>query len=404
MNTLDNTKETSSSRTQPLSPKQGRSPLNRSMNSKTNKKKVTVKKKGPCDKIAKAKKHSSSKAKTTKLKQKHAAKKNEKKQFDPKIIESKIKERINSIPALEKNTIRLEWPSKSISARDEEFVACKVVADGHYGPLDAKQMADIEDRIKSTEMSLSQALSLRSTLLQQKAMRRCGSLRRQAKKVYSQYRAGHTVLDLAKKTDQPPMNVLRVILKEMKWSKEQIKKALRDPKQFKNRERNEFVAAESMDLVSMVNQSEIHEHSDQFEDLLSDWLTQKGIRFVRQKELEREQKKEFGTQILTPDFLILDEVLIDGTPCHWIDCKAFYGANLQFSIKNTKKQMARYINHWGSGAIVYLQGFSTAIKIHGDCALLNAYGALDVDLLSTLEAKICQAKNTVSSTTFNDGK
>ncbi len=398
------TKKSGPSTNGKLSPKKGKGHFDHPMNSKTKKKKATMKKKGSAsiNKKTKAKKCSASKAKPTKIKQ--TTKKNEKKQLDPKRIQSKIKDRIKSIPLSKKNRIRLEWPSKSISARDEEIVASKVVVDGYYGPLDAEQKRNIESHVKSTEMSLSQALSLRSALLQQKAMHRCGSLRRQAKKVYNQYREGRTVLELAKKTDQPPMNVLRVILQQMKWSKEKVKKALRDPKQFENRERNEFLAAESMDLVSMVNQSEIHDYSDQFEDLLSDWLTQRKIRFVRQKQLEAEQKKEFGKAIVTPDFLILDQVLIDGIPCHWIDCKAFYGANLQFSIKNAKKQMARYINHWGSGAIVYLQGFSAEIKIHGDCALLNAYGALDVDLLSTLEAKICQAKNTVSSTTFNDGE
>lgn len=397
------TKESSPSQNEKIPPKQGKRKFDRPMNFKNKKKKATVKAKNRAsiNKTTTGKKLSVSKAKTTKLKQKQAIKKNEKKQCDPQINQAKLKARINYIPLSKKKTIRLEWPSKSISARDEQVVASKVVVNGYYGPLDTKQMRHIESYVKSTEMSLSQALSLRSALLQQKAMYRCGSLRRQAEKVYNQYRAGHTVLQLAKKTDQPPMNVFRVILQEMKWSKEQIKKALRDPKRFQNRERNEFLAAESMDLVSMVNQSEIHDYSDQFEDLLSDWLTQKEIRFVRQSQLEAEQKKEFGKAIVTPDFLILDQLFIDGTPCHWIDCKAFYGANLQFSIKNAKKQMARYINHWGSGAIVYLQGFSAEIKIHNDCALLNAYGALDADLLSALEAKVCKAKNTVSSTTFD---
>ena len=340
-------------------------------------------------------------AQSTKIKQKQGAIKKNDKQLDPKVIKSMLKRRINSIPPSQKNKVLLKWPSKSISEKDEKIVGSKVVVEGYYGPLDAQQMSEVENHIKSTEMSLSQALSLRSSRLQQKCVFRHETLRRQAKYVYKQYKKGHTVLDLAKKADQPPMNVLRVILSEMKWSKSQIKKGLRDPKQFRNRERNEFLAAESMDLVSTVNQSEMHELSEKFEDLLSDWLKQKGIKFVRQKQLEIEQKSKFGKATLTPDFLLLDTVSINGTPCHWIDCKAYYGANLQFSIKTTKKQMARYIDHWGSGAIVYLQGFSEAIKIQ-DCALLNAYGALDINSVSTLEAKMSAVRNTVSLTTFND--
>jgi hypothetical protein len=199
------------------------------------------------------------------------------------------------------------------------------------------------------------------------------------------------------------MNVFRTMLAEMKWSKIQIKTALRDPQKFEKREREEFLAAESSDVVSMVNQVEIHKNAEIFEDVLSAWLEKKGIRFVRQKQLETEQKEEFGSPVLTPDFLLLDSVIIDGISCHWIDCKAFYGCNLQFSIKKTKKQMTRYINHWGSGAIVYLQGFSEAIKIP-NCVLLNAYGALDVDILSHLEEKNCAGLNKVATTVFDNTK
>ena len=358
---------------------------------KSRPRKIMTKKKGTASKITK---------------QENTAKKSANKKnppMDPELIKAKLKKRIDSIPRSEKNTIELEWPSKSISKTDEKIVADMVVVKGCYGPLDAQQMDQIQNTIKSTQMSLSQAISLRSAYLQQKVMYRHQILRTQAKSVSNQYKMGHSVLDLAKRADQPPMNMFRVILSEMKWEKNKIKRALRDPKTFKERERKEFLAAESMDIVSMVNQNEIHENSEKFEDLLSVWLEQKGVRFARQKELETEQKEEFGKAVLTPDFLLLDTVIINGKLCHWIDCKAFYGANLQFTIKKTKQQMKRYIDHWGTGAIVYLQGFSEAIKIQ-DCALLNAHGALDIKTLSRLEEKIYRATNRVSLTTFNDNK
>eukprot|EP00536_Pseudo-nitzschia_multiseries_P013011 jgi/Psemu1/210285/e_gw1.529.1.1 len=197
------------------------------------------------------------------------------------------------------------------------------------------------------------------------------------------------------------MNVFRTILGELKWSKGAIKTALRDPKQFKERERKEFLAAESADIVSMVNQADIHENAEEFEDVLSIWLEKKGIRFVRQKELESEQKTEFGKAILTPDFLILDQLDINGVPIHWIDCKAYYGTNQRLGIKKTKQQMSRYIDHWGSGAIVYMQGFSEAIEMK-NCTLLNAHGILDRETLSRLEEKHCAAINKVSKTVFDE--
>ena len=230
---------------------------------------------------------------------------------------------------------------------------------------------------------------------------RHAQLKRHAKKAHNQYTKGCTILDLAKQLDQPPMNVFRIILSQMGWSKARIKVALRDPKKFDTRERAEFLAAETSDVVSMVSQAKISTNAEKFEDILSFWLEKKEIQFVRQKQLESEQKKEFGTAIVTPDFLLLDSVFINGLPCHWIDCKAFYGANLQFSIKKTRKQMRRYVDHWGPGAIVYLQGFSEKIRIP-NCALLNAYGTLDDQILSELEKKNCAALNGVNRTLFQN--
>lgn len=336
------------------------------------------------------------------IKKNNTATKNEN-ELDPKLIKAKLKERINSIPQSEKNVFKLKWTSKPISASDEKKVADKIIVKGCYGPLDAQQMTEIQNHIKSTQVSLSQAISLRSAYLQEKVMYRHNILRKQAKNVCNQYKLGQTILNLAKKADQPPMNVFRVILSSMKWTKNEIKNALRDPKKFQERERSEFLAAESADIVSKVNQTEIHELSEMFEDLLSAWLEQKGIRFVRQKELVEEQRVEFGKEILTPDFLLLDQVDINGVPCHWIDCKGFYGTSLQSTSKKTKQQMTRYIDHWGSGAIVYLLGFNEAIKIK-DCALLDAYGALDIKLLSQLDERVCASINRVSLTTFNDSK
>lgn len=363
------------------------------------KKVVVAQKKGTSSMQIQMKKKGTA-AKTKTQKKPIATTKNKEETMDPELIKAKLTERINSIPRSDKNSFELKWISEPISTIDEKKVANRIVIKGCYGPLDTQQMTKIQNEIKSTPFTLSQALSLRSEYLRQKVMYRHDYLRKNAKNVCQQYRMGHSVLDLAKKADQPPMNVLRTILSEMKWSKPKIKNALSDPRKFEARERNEFLAAESADMVSTAN-PEIHEISEKFEDIFSIWLEEKGIRFARQKELEKEQKEEFGKAILTPDFLLLDRVDINGVPCHWVDCKAFYGANLGFTIKKTKRQMKKYIEQWGSGAIVYSQGFSEAIQIE-DCALLAARGVLCMKSLTQLEQQICAAVNKISLTTLTD--
>ena len=318
------------------------------------------------------------------LKKKRAAVRKQGKEWNPDEVKAKLKERINHLSGSGKATIRLKWIVKSISEIDEKKVVQKVVTRGNYGPVDAQQKTEIEKYIKSTQMTIDQALSLRSARLRQKSFERHPFLRREAKSALGKYKMGHTALDLARTFDQPPMNVFRVILSEMKWSKNQIKNALRDPTKFEGRELNEYLALKPMDIVA-TEDKKTKERAGKFEDIVSVWLERKGIRFVREEQLQKEQEKEFSKAIATPDFLLLDQVSINGTPCHWIDCKSYYGADVYLDVDSTKKQKNRYVNNWGSGAIIYLQGFCETIKtkIRG-CTLLNAYGNIDIDLLRQL--------------------
>merc|ERR1712086_443813 len=96
----------------------------------------------------------------------------------------------------------------------------------------------------------------------------------------------------------------------------------------------------------------------EFELVVQRFLVSKGVTFVTQKQLEAEQERDFGAPVLTPDFLILDELIVNGQAVKWLDAKAFYGANTSLNIKRVRKQMSKYIEHWGSGAIMFLQGFS----------------------------------------------
>jgi hypothetical protein len=105
--------------------------------------------------------------------------------------------------------------------------------------------------------------------------------------------------------------------------------------------------------------------ADLFEDILSDWFEAQGVRIRRQPEMVAEQMAEHGRPIRTPDLLFLDHVIINGRPVAWIDAKHFYGGDVDFQRKKTKKQMLRYIEEWGSGAIVYRHGFSENLYIPG---------------------------------------
>ena len=264
-----------------------------------------------------------------------------------------------------------EWQTNPVPLKDEEALAKFVVKKGEFGWLEDSRVEEIGQFVDGKNMNLDQALSLRSALLQQKTVYSHGRLKSKAKSLSRLYHEGVSVVDLSKRFDFPPMNIFRVILAEKRWSKSRIKECLRDPSKMKKREQEEFEKAEAADRVSNVDQSETHTRADLFEEILADWFESRGVRIRRQNEMVSEQRLEHGRPINTPDILFLDHIEINGQPVAWIDAKHFYGADVSFQRKKMSKQMSRYIEEWGSGAVVYRHGFSENLFIPG-CLMLDA--------------------------------
>ena len=264
-----------------------------------------------------------------------------------------------------------EWQTNPVPLKDEEALAKFVVKKGEFGWLEDSRVDEIGQFVDGKNMTLDQALSLRSALLQQKTVYSHGRLKSKAKALSRLYHEGVSVVDLSKRFDFPPMNIFRAILAEKRWSKSRIKECLRDPSKMKKREQEEFEKAEAADRVSNVDQSETHTRADLFEEILADWFESRGVRIRRQNEMVSEQRLEHGRPINTPDILFLDHVEINGQPVAWIDAKHFYGADVSFQRKKMSKQMSRYIEEWGSGAVVYRHGFSENLFIPG-CLMLDA--------------------------------
>lgn len=262
-------------------------------------------------------------------------------------------------------TFRLSWRPEPVPLQAEERVASLVVKRGDFGWLTDERVDEMAAALENENMTLEQALSLRSALLQQKTVYSHHKLRSKGKELARQYREGASIVDLSKKYDFPPVNVFRVVLESMGWSKKRIKESLRHPSSMKQREREEFEAAEAVDRVSSVDQSETQVKADLFEDILADWFEQQGIRLRRQPEMVKEQSELLGRPVRTPDLLFLDHVYINDQPVAWIDAKHFYGSDVDFQRKKMKKQMNRYIEEWGSGAIMFRHGFSQNLYLPG---------------------------------------
>jgi hypothetical protein len=290
---------------------------------------------------------------------------------DPEKIKEIISARPNLLPRGHvRRSFAFRWVSCPITERDERDMEARLLERGNYSPMTEQEKQSLSNYIQS--MSTRQAMSLRSALLQQKALKRHYILKMKSKILAKKYKRGESVLSLSRQFDCPPVNVFRAVLTGLGYNKTRIKTCLQNPREkLESRECHEFEAAEKADIVSNMDREFGHQKGEVFEVIVEHFLKENGITFVRQDVLAAEQREKFKKPIATPDFLFIDNVEVNGQRVAWIDVKAFYGANTKLKLKLTKIQAARYIDHWGTGAIIFLEGFSASFQING-CTMLSA--------------------------------
>ena len=286
--------------------------------------------------------------------------------------------------------VNINWKLNAVPKSVQNKASPLVCSPGEFGFLPEERVEQIAKKIEKLDITLEQSLSLRSALNQEKSVYSHGRLMSRANELKRRYDSGESVLSLSTRFDAPPVNVFRAILTGRGWSKNKIKETLKAPSKLNKRDREQFQLAESADRVSSVNQSETQNAAEVFEDILCDYFSSLNVRFRRQEELLDEQKKSEGRAIITPDLLLLDDVRINGIPCAWIDAKHFFGADLRFPRKKTQKQVDRYVNEYGQGAIVYRHGFCETLKLKG--AILLDSSPLDLQPLATFHEKLSDSK------------
>tara|TARA_B100000029_G_C17549376_1_gene949546 strand:- start:897 stop:1871 length:975 start_codon:yes stop_codon:yes gene_type:complete len=280
--------------------------------------------------------------------------------------------------------ISIKWPTNPIRVNVERKMCDLVTIPGEWGFLDDDNVGKIAKRLEPHKVTVDQGLSLRKALMQEKAVYGHHKMMARANMLRRRYDNGESVLQLSKRFDFPPVAIFRAILTSRGWSKVRIRDALRQPeKKMPGRDATEFKDAEEKDRVTNVNQGETAIKADLFEVVVGNYLDHHGINYRRQEDLLKEQQKEHGRPVNTPDFLILDHLEINGEPVAWIDAKNFYGANLSFTKRKTKKQMNRYIDEWGSGAIVYRHSFCDGLTIPG--VLMLDQSPLDTSIMNSDE-------------------
>ena len=281
----------------------------------------------------------------------------------------------------EPETIEIEWPINPVPLDVQKVIGKLIVKRGEFGFLEEERVDEIAQIIEKYPIGIEQALSLRSAINQEKSVYSHRRIMDQKKELRQRYENGIGILELAKYVDGPPVNVFRAILTARNHSKNRIKMMLKEPGRMSEYDQEQFRIAEQADRVANVDQSETHLAADLFEDILCEHFESLGVRFRRQGELSKEQIISEGRPVRTPDLLFLDDLRINGIPCAWIDAKHFFGSALSFPRKKTQKQVDRYTEVYGQGAIIYRHGFCDGLHLRGAQKL----DAMPVDLSRLIE-------------------
>jgi hypothetical protein len=221
-----------------------------------------------------------------------------------------------------------------------------------------KNMQDKYDNIKKELF-----ISLRNSIIRYKMIIRHSILIKNTKKMIEDYNNGVDILNISKKYDGSPLNILRIIYKSMypsisfktlvnygynKLSDGYNKLSEEDIKQ--------FIKANKYDKYAVINQEKMHEDSLLFEKEIEKILVKNNVKYKTQEILCKEQIKEHDKCISTPDFLISSKFILNDIDIKWIDAKNFYGANNKFIISSIKKQTEKYVRLYGNGIIIFKLG------------------------------------------------
>ncbi len=204
-------------------------------------------------------------------------------------------------------------------------------------------------------------LSIRANLVRDHMIKKNYYLKLNSSKIFSDYNKYIDILELSKKYDGSPLNILRLIFK--KKYKDKINLLIKKPYLMNSRDSDELSKAIKYDIYAVINQDEILKKSMEFENKIKTILDKYNIEYKTQEELAMEQQKNKGKITITPDFLLKDKISINNIEIKWIDAKNYFGTNTSYLKKNIKKQMTKYIDKWGKGAIIFNLGFSSKLEI-----------------------------------------
>lgn len=180
--------------------------------------------------------------------------------------------------------------------------------------------------------------------------------------IIDKYNKGVSVIELSRQYNIGPLSIFRLILSEG-YSKSVIKSIIKNVNNNKNEtklNKHDIIQlnlALQNDDVSSIDQTMQLKQSLAYERYIQKLLDDNNVKYATQEELINKSK-------LTPDFLILSKLSINGHPIKWIDAKNFFGANTRMYNIKLRKQAHKYNKAFGPGAYFFKYGFSSKLSFN----------------------------------------
>eukprot|EP00124_Ichthyophonus_hoferi_P000704 Ihof_evm3s28 gene=Ihof_evmTU3s28 len=229
-----------------------------------------------------------------------------------------LQKSVNNVPTKQENEagIHITWPEPSpVKFLTQNSIKDLLIKKGSWGFLNPAEVEELTAQLVPKvqgNITVEQAINMRSTLLQEKAMKVHGSMMQNAENLIHQYTTqGYGILEISCYMDYPPVACLRTILSTTSGlSKKNVKRMLKEGIGMTERDKMQLSIAAEHDLVAGVDQDINHEMADDFEDKIGRFLTSNGVLFKTQTQQQSEMETLYGNP--TPDYLFESPLFING--------------------------------------------------------------------------------------------
>lgn len=222
-------------------------------------------------------------------------------------------------------------------------------------------LGSVED-VKSVAKEFSQPVGTIHSILNQKTVtkvkRNFTRVKNNSARHFRQWQKGKSISEIARNNDIPETLMVSMILKEMGLPKKGFIRNLDEYPQ--GRLKKEVMEAMESDFFFSPKAHDMHAEKGKLgESILATWLTEKELTYRSEDDLRSEGFTK------TPDFLLDEELDIDGVKVSWIESKALFGDEKEHDYY-IKKQFREYEENYGIGMIVYWYGFIDTISFNGN--------------------------------------